>query len=561
MRIQDLRLSNLVLSLALLAGAAAALASCEGCRPAGPGVAAQPSSPVEPDAGPPTLRLYFVSDLAGALEPCGCTKDQLGGIDKFGAWVRRNGGEGDASRIPSLVAAAGPLFFMDTKLAADHADQDREKATTIARVLHRLDLAAFAPGSNDWDTGRPGLADLARQAGATAIVASPDGAPFATSVVREVGGLKVGFVGYAPAGAAAGASSDASTITPTPEQAVRRGVDEAKRQGANVLVALVAAGRGEAKRIADAVPELTAVVVGSPKADGDANTTAPQGERIGEVLVAQGANHLQSVAVLDLYVRETVEPRRLLKLADATGLELAERREDLTRRVDELHQKIVAWSRDTSVSAADLDARRRDLAALEAERSALDRRPPPPAGSFFRYAVQEIRDSLGKDPAIEGDMTAYYKAVDEHNRAAFADRMPPPRLPDQAAYLGIDVCSTCHVDARKVWNGTAHAHAYATLATQFKEYNLDCVSCHVTGYEKPGGSSVAHVEKLKDVQCEDCHGPGSLHVQDPTDKTRIVARPAPSVCLGCHHPPHVENFDVTVALRGIVGPGHGMPSR
>jgi hypothetical protein len=465
-----------------------------------------------------------VTDLAGALEPCGCTKDQLGGIDKFGAWVRRSAGGGDAARVPSLVAAAGPLFFMDTKLVPDHADQDREKAATIARVLRRLDLAAFAPGLNDWDTGRPGLADLAREAGATAIVASPDGAPFAASVVREVGGVRVGFVGYAPAGGGGGpASSDASAATLTPEQVVRRGVDEAKRQGANVLVALVAAGRGEAKRIADAVPELIAVVVGSPKADGDANTTAPQGERVGDVLVAQGANHLQSVAVLDVYVREAVEPGRLLKLADGTGLELAERREDLTRRIDELHQKIVAWSRDTSVSAADLDARRRDLAALEAERTALDRRPPPPSGSFFRYALQEIRDSLGKDPAIEGDMASYYKAVDEHNRAAFADRKPPPPSPDQAAYLGIEVCTTCHVDARKVWNGTAHAHAYATLATQFKEYNLDCVSCHVTGYEKPGGSSVALVEKLKDVQCEDCHGPGSLHVRDPSDKARIVA--------------------------------------
>jgi len=79
----------------------------------------------------------------------------------------------------------------------------------------------------------------------------------------------------------------------------------------------------------------------------------------------------------------------------------------------------------------------------------------------------------------------------------------------------------------------------------------------VTGYEKPGGSSVTHVDKLKDVQCEDCHGPGSMHVQNPTNKARIVASPAPSVCISCHHPPHVEDFDVAVAVRGVIGPGHG----
>jgi hypothetical protein len=554
MRYLDLRLS----ALAFLACAAVALAACEGCRPAGPAASTQPSAPLTSDAGTPSVRLYFVSDLAGALEPCGCTKDQLGGLDKFGAWVLRGGGGTDAGRLPSLVAAAGPLFFMDPKLAADHADQDRAKAATIARVLRRLDLAAFAPGLNDWVTGRAGLVQLASEAGAS-IVGGPTGAPFVASVVRDAGGLKVGFVGYSaadPAGPDAAASA-----AETPAQAVRAGVEEAKRQGANVLVALVALGRGEAKRIADAVPELAAVVVGSSKADGDANTVAPQGERVGDVLVAQAANHLQSVAVLDLYVRDRVESGQLVKFADATGLELAERRADLARRIDGLHQKIGAWSRDKSMNPADIDARRRDLTSLEAQRDALDRRPPPPSGSFFRYSVQEIRDALGKDPLIDGDMASYYKGVNDHNRTALSDRLPPPRAPDQPGYVGIDVCTNCHQPAREVWNGTSHAHAYATLSSQFKEFNLDCVGCHVTGYEKPGGSSVTHVDKLQNVQCEDCHGPGSMHVQNPTDRTRIVANPAPSVCISCHHPPHVDGFDVAVALRGILGPGHGMPAK
>jgi len=547
MRHLDLRLS----ALAFLAGAAVGLAACEGCRPAGPAAVTQPSAPPAADPGAPSVRLYFVSDLAGALEPCGCTRDQLGGLDKFGAWVLRSAAAGSF-----LVAAAGPLFFMDPKLTTDHAGQDRAKAETIARVLHRLDLAAFAPGLNDWADGRAGLVQLASEAGA-AIVGRADEAPFVSSVVRDLGGLKVGFVGVAPADAAGG---DAAAATETPEQAVRRGADAAKRQGANVLVALAAVGRGEAKRIADAVPELTAVVVGSPRSDGDANTVAPQGESVGDVLIAQAANHLQSVAVLDLYVRDAVAPGRLVKFADATGLELASRREDLARRIDELHQRIEAWSRDKNANPADVEGRRRDLAALEAQRDALDRRPPPPGGSFFRYSVQEIRDSLGKDPLIDGDMAAYYKRVNEHNRAAFADRLPPAAAPDQPSFVGIDVCTNCHAGARQVWNGTSHAHAYATLSSQFKQFNLDCVGCHVTGYEKPGGSSVAHVDKLENVQCEDCHGPGSMHVQNPTDRTRIVANPAPSVCISCHHPPHVEAFDVAVAMRGILGPGHGMPA-
>jgi hypothetical protein len=308
------------------------------------------------------------------------------------------------------------------------------------------------------------------------------------------------------------------------------------------------------------VPELTAVVVGSARSNGDANTEAPQGERIGDVLIAQAANHLQSVAVLDLYAREPVAAGQVMKFADATGLELSRQRQDVARRIDELHQKIAAWERDKNVSAGDLDARKKDLAKLEAERDSLDKKAPPARGSFFRYAIKEIRDAMGKDPAIDGQMASYYKAINDHNRVAFANLLPPPAAPDQAHYVGIDVCSSCHAAARAVWNGTRHAHAYETLSTQFKEYNLECVGCHVTGYQRPGGSEVAHVAGLQDVQCEVCHGPGSRHAQNPTDRTRIIASPEPSSCLACHHPPHVEGFDPNAKIADILGPGHGRPA-
>jgi 2',3'-cyclic-nucleotide 2'-phosphodiesterase (5'-nucleotidase family) len=543
------RLVRFVLRFALLPAITLGMAACQGCRSSSAPVAAAPSPPSE--VGAPSLRLYLVTDLAGALEPCGCTKDQLGGVDHFGAWIRRNGGGAAAA----WVASAGPLFFMDTALDSERADQDRTKAETIARVLHGLDLAAFAPGSNDWADGPAALTKLATETGGVAIVptraASAPSPPFASVTVREVGAVKVGFVGYGqPEQPPAGATSV--------EDAVKNGVEEARRQGANVVIALAAVGRGEAKRIADAVPDLTAIVVGSAKANGDSNTTTPQGERVGNVLIVQAANHLQSVAVVDLYVREPIAAGRLLKFADATGLELARDREDVTRRIDDLHDKISAWQRDKGVSASDLDARRRDLAALEAQRDTLDKKPPPATGSFFRYAIKEIRESLGKDPAIEAEMSSYYKAVDEHNRVAFAGRLPAAAGPDEAHYVGVDVCSGCHSGPRKVYDSTSHARAYATLSSQFKEYNLECVGCHVTGYEKPGGSTVTHVEHLENVQCEVCHGPGSRHVANPADASRIVASPGPSTCLVCHHPPHVERFDAVAKMKEILGPGHGM---
>ena len=53
---------------------------------------------------------------------------------------------------------------------------------------------------------------------------------------------------------------------------------------------------------------------------------------MGDVLIVQAANHLQSVAVLDLYVRDPLVPGHIVKFADATGLELARKREEVARR-------------------------------------------------------------------------------------------------------------------------------------------------------------------------------------------------------------------------------------
>jgi hypothetical protein len=336
-----------------------------------------------------------------------------------------------------------------------------------------------------------------------------------------------------------------------PAEAVKERAAELKEQGANLLVALASVGRGEAKRIADLVPELLAIVVGSARSEGEGNTETPPGERVGDVIIAETANHLQSVGVLDLFVRGGS-----YVFADATGFEAARKRADLSRRVDELHVKIANWEKEGKVATADLDARRADLAKLEADRARLDEKPAPSAGSFFRYTVKEIRTSLGSDKALASKLASYYRKVDEHNRVALANRLPLSAAPGQPRYVGADVCSECHAPARAFWDKTRHAQAYATLSSQNKEFNLDCVGCHVTGYEKPGGSSVTHVSHLENVQCEACHGPGSLHAArpgvDPPTK-----HPKEDLCLSCHHPPHVEGFDATARIRDILGPGHG----
>jgi hypothetical protein len=148
--------------------------------------------------------------------------------------------------------------------------------------------------------------------------------------------------------------------------------------------------------------------------------------------------------------------------------------------------------------------------------------------------------------------------VNEHNRVAFADVRPKEPAAGQSSYVGVTACTACHQSERAFWDRTAHAAAYTTLTRQDKEFNLECVSCHVTGYDIPGGSTVAHVQGLEHVQCEVCHGPGSRHVGNPADKS-LITTPARSVCAEqCHHPPHVHpGWSADEAWNLILGPGHG----
>lgn len=540
-----LRLRRHLAGLGLVVTAALASA-CNGCR-----TTTTPQAAASVEAEAPTVRLYVISNLAGALEPCGCTEDQLGGIDKLAAFVK-----GERKKAPaSLLVAAGPTLFMNPQLDEVQATQDKWKAEAIATSLRDLGLLAWTPGANDWAAGAAELASLVEASGARLLAANLQGetAGATATALREVGGVKVGVVGVTlPLVAGAPPSGvqveDAAT-------AFRRGIEELEAQGAQILVGAVAMPRGEALRIAELVPKLHVLVVGKPSEAGDANDEPAMPMLVGNTLVVQTSNHLQTVGIVDFHVKNGV-----FEFADASNVAKLDQLASLDKRITELSTRIATWEREGKVSPADLEARKADLTKLKAERDQLASPPPPPSGSYFRFRLEEVRKKHGSDEAVFDRMLAFYKRVNEHNKVAFANKQPPPVPEGKSGYVGIEVCSACHMPARQVWDKTRHAHAYEALSRQHKEYNLECVGCHVTGYEQPGGSTVTVNEKLRNVQCEQCHGPGEAHAKDPTAPGLIVRSPEPSMCVSaCHHPPHVNDFDPVKARMKILGPGHGMP--
>jgi hypothetical protein len=125
-------------------------------------------------------------------------------------------------------------------------------------------------------------------------------------------------------------------------------------------------------------------------------------------------------------------------------------------------------------------------------------------------------------------MEEYAREVKKDNYLARYPRTKHPiqQVPEfaSATYVGSEKCKTCHKESYKIWKASPHSHAYATLEQAkhpgLRQYDGECVLCHVTGFAYEGGfrdeQKSAH---LKDNGCENCHGPGSAHIADKNNTT------------------------------------------
>jgi hypothetical protein len=183
--------------------------------------------------------------------------------------------------------------------------------------------------------------------------------------------------------------------------------------------------------------------------------------------------------------------------------------------------------------------------------------PEDKAAATARFIPLE--SSYPKDPTVQEVEKQYDVDVGQLNLAwakAHGVSCPPPTA-DRPGYVGTATCVTCHAEAEAVWKQTKHPFAYQALAGVGKQYHLDCVSCHVTGWQQPGGvCRIDQTSGREEVGCESCHGAGALHAKQPL-KTNIVRAAEPKTCTGCHDRENSPQFDFDAYLPKILGKGHG----
>lgn len=146
--------------------------------------------------------------------------------------------------------------------------------------------------------------------------------------------------------------------------------------------------------------------------------------------------------------------------------------------------------------------------------------------------------AYAEDPRIKEEL-ADKLAVAPLIKAIGADELERYLASGNYVYVGNTKCRLCHREFFVGRKKDAHDHTLEKLDKLGYADNPRCLVCHSTGYGIPGGFvSIKDTPRLANVQCEGCHGPGSVHVvrRDKggflagTDKPELLRK----MCISCH---------------------------
>ena len=493
---------------------------------------------------PQTLRLFFTTELRGTIEPCGCNSDPLGDLARTAALVTSARAETSGSNRVVFIDG-GSTLYSQLKSTPTLAEQERIKADLLAKLLPQtLGVTAFGLGPYDLAAGKQ-RAMLRR---AAANVPTTQGIDVEGARIIDVDGVKIGVFGVVSPAAIA----DFGVQATDPIAAARAAV--ATLNNAQLVIAIAHMVRSDVVELVKQVPGIDVALVGQNAPEPDRILPGPS--RVGDSWLIQPANRGQIVTRLDVTLRGDSP------LTDAIGEARAKVEiKRLQQRLAKLEEQLKQWTSDPDADKAFVSAKKDERNELATRISTLQSSPLaiPKSGNWFVMEQVRIRKGLPCDKNVQTAKEHYDRQAGAANVKAAANRKPEPPAKGQSGYVGIEQCADCHAKAETFWKQTKHFGAWKTLEDANKQFNYDCIGCHVTGWSQPGGATLGHNKALRSIQCETCHGPGSRHVDaDGLDKPKTVTlSPPEELCKTCHNAEHSDTFDYTAYLRDITGPGHG----
>jgi hypothetical protein len=162
-------------------------------------------------------------------------------------------------------------------------------------------------------------------------------------------------------------------------------------------------------------------------------------------------------------------------------------------------------------------------------------------GYDLKYQLIPLtEDFITPDEKVEGHavlnlLEQYALEVKKQNFLAQFTARPQPhaaqiQFPNaNLTFIGSERCQACHPAEYQAWKDSKHSHAmealekYATRPSN-RQFDGECVVCHSVGFGLVSGHiNDEKTPHLRHVGCESCHGPGSGHAANPTDKSLFAA--------------------------------------
>jgi len=202
---------------------------------------------------------------------------------------------------------------------------------------------------------------------------------------------------------------------------------------------------------------------------------------------------------------------------------------------------------------------------------------PDDAETPVRYELVTISgDQFGESKSMI-DLMAEYQTQLKDTAIVKSDGAVPH--PSGATFVGAGKCAECHTKAFEIWKNTPHAHALESLDPVHQRtgherlngivraFDPECLACHVTGWDPQEyirfqsgfiHSMFADEESEKSLeallagnQCENCHGPGSRHIElieqnqteDAVKQVRLTLENAERSCTKCHDADNSPEFN------------------
>ncbi len=203
-------------------------------------------------------------------------------------------------------------------------------------------------------------------------------------------------------------------------------------------------------------------------------------------------------------------------------------------------------------------------------------------GKRIKYERVALDHRFKDSPEMMDMFAQYQKELEALYSAGDNQDIRPRPHPSGFKFVGSESCNECHDEEYEIWadgvelDGNApHFKATADIVKPpndrgaiARHFDPECISCHVTGWNPQNfyPYQTGFINEKKDVLlhgngCENCHGPGSGHIeaeQENEDQKRIeemrvamrltLAQAKAEACMECHDVDNSPDFSADGAF-------------